>query len=137
MELEKYKYIRTQADAVLYFIQAMDAEMVDTLLDPARTYQDFSKDVFIKKLSDTFGRFKGHGDSYLDRYPGFCNGATCERGCTGFRLVGNVSCNYLDVIIKVKDGVVEDIYDCARFHCHNQNIEKRGRIGIDMFLSPI
>jgi hypothetical protein len=37
--IQTYKDIKTQSDAVLHFLQHLDIEMVDSVLEPNRTYQ--------------------------------------------------------------------------------------------------
>ena len=137
LEVDKYKYIKTQADAVLYFIQSLDVEILDELLSPERTYQDFPKQIFIEKMGAAFAAFKQKGDTYLNRYPGFCNSDLCSRGCKGYRLIGNVSGCYMNLLYKVKDGEVEDMYECAEFKClSNLAVDVKDRIYIDPFELP-
>ncbi len=38
----------TQVDAIIYFIQKLDAEMVSDILDDNLTYQEFPKHIFIQ-----------------------------------------------------------------------------------------
>lgn len=42
-DIQKYKHIRTQSDALLHFLQTMDIEMIDSVLESNRTYQDLDK----------------------------------------------------------------------------------------------
>mgnify|MGYP001023611477 FL=1 len=56
-KIQTYKDIKTQSDAVLYFLQHLDIEMIDSVLEPNRTYQDFEKGVFIKKLDCALDEF--------------------------------------------------------------------------------
>ena len=107
--IQTYKHIKTQSDAVLHFLQHLDIEMIDSVLDPNRTYQDFKKHIFIQKLNYAFNEFVQSGDTCLLYYPGFCNSLSCDYKCTGFRFVGNHSGNYFDLIIKIKNGEVVDI----------------------------
>jgi len=126
-----YKHIKTQADAVIYFIQTLDIEMIDMLLSADRTYQDFAKPVFIKKLGLALEEFKKAGDTYLNRYQGHCNSRTCNFNCGGFAFVGNHSGNYLDLIVVIEDGEVTDMYECIVFKTY-RNPDKPGqRIKID------
>jgi hypothetical protein len=137
LEVDKYKCITTQADAVLYFIQSLDVDMLDELLSPERTYQDFPKQKFIEKVGVAFEEFKQMGDTHLNRYPGFCNSNLCSRGCKGYRLIGNVSGRYMNLLYKVKDGEVEDMYECSDFKClSNLAVDKKDRIYIDPFELP-
>jgi hypothetical protein len=123
--------LQTQVDAVLYFLQRLDTNMVSTVLEDYRTYQNFAKPLFIKKLDDALDEFIEVGDTYLNRYEGFCNSKSCNYKCKGYSFVGNNSGNYFDLIIDVKDGVVHDIYECFSFQCENPGIEKNQFIVID------
>lgn len=123
--------LKTQVDAVLYFLQRLDIDMVSRVLEDKRTYQNFAKPLFIKKLEDALDEFIEAGDTYLNRYNGSCNSKSCNYKCKGYSFVGNNSANYFDLIIDVKDGVVLDIYECFSFKCENQEIRKNEYIGID------
>jgi hypothetical protein len=48
--IQTYKHIKTQSDAVLHFLQRLDIEMIDSVLEPNRTYQDFENHIFVQKL---------------------------------------------------------------------------------------
>ena len=123
--------LKTQADAVLYFLQHLDVTMVSNILNDKQTYQNFEKPLFIKKLGDALDEFIEAGDTYLNRYDGVCNSKTCNFNCKGFSFVGNKSEDYLDLIIDIQDGVVLDIYECFSFKCENQEIKKNEYIGLD------
>ena len=64
MQLTKTK-ISNQAQAIQYFIEKMDIEMVDAFLDNNKTYQDFEKYLFISKLQQAFAMFADLGDTHL------------------------------------------------------------------------
>ena len=123
--------LKTQVDAVLYFLQRLDIDMVSSVLEDNRTYQNFAKPFFIKNLNDALDEFIEAGDTYLNRYNGSCNSKSCNYKCKGYTFVGNNSGNYFDLIIDVKDGVVNDIYECFNFKCEIKVIDKSVRIGID------
>ena len=123
--------LKTQAEAVLYFLQHLDVTMVSNILNDKQAYQNFEKSLFIKKLSDALDEFIEAGDTYLNRYDGVCNSKTCNFNCKGFSFVGNKSEDYLDLIIDIQDGVVLDIYECFSFKCENQEIKKNEYIGLD------
>jgi len=42
--------MKTQSDAVLHFLQQLDIGMIESALEPNRTYQNFDKYTFIQKL---------------------------------------------------------------------------------------
>jgi ribosomal 50S subunit-associated protein YjgA (DUF615 family) len=94
--------LKTQVDAVLYFLQRLDIDMVSSVLEDNRTYQNFAKPLFIKKLEDAKDEFIEVGDTYLNRYNGSCNSKSCNYKCKGYSFVGNNSANHFDLIIDVK-----------------------------------
>jgi hypothetical protein len=122
---------KTQAGALLYFLQRLDIAMISTVLDDKKTYQNFEKPLFIKKLGAALDEFIEAGNTYLNRYEGVCNSKTCNFNCKGYSFVGNQSQDYLDLIIDIQDGVVLDIYECFSFKCENQKIQKNEYIGLD------
>lgn len=123
--------LKTQVDAVLYFLQRLDIDMVSRVLEDKRTYQNFAKPLFIKKLEDALNEFIEAGDTYLNRYNGSCNSKSCNYKCKGYSFVGNQSENYFDLIIDSKDGVALDIYECFSLKCDNQDINKNEYIVLD------
>ena len=128
--------LKTQTDAILYFLQRLDIDMVSIILQDNRTYQNFAKPLFIMKLEDALDEFIEAGDTYLNRYDGVCNSKTCNFNCKGFSFVGNNSANYFDLIIDVKDGVVLDIYECFSFKCEDEGIHKNEYITVDKSNDP-
>lgn len=125
--------IETQADAIIYFLQKLDVEMVGEILEDNRTYQDFEKYIFINKLDCALDEFIQAGDTFLDRYEGFCNDKTCNYKCKGFTFIGNNSGHYIDLIIDIKNGIIQDMYECILFKCGDENLSKNIRIKIDKF----
>lgn len=123
--------LETQEDAVLYFLQRLDCAMVSDVLDDGRTYQNFTKPLFIKKLDVALDAFIAAGDTYLNRYKGTCNSQKCNFNCAGYSFVGNTSGNYFDLIIDIRDGIVQDIYECSDFNCDSTSVVKRRRIELD------
>lgn len=128
--------LKTQLDAVLYFLQRLDIGMVSNVLEDNRTYQNFAKPLFIKKLEDALDKFIEAGDTYLNRYKGSCNLKSCNYNCIGYSFVGNNSANYFDLIIDVKDGVVNDIYECFSFKCEDERVLKSEYIVVDKSDDP-
>lgn len=135
-DIQTYKDIKTQSDAVLHFLQHLDIEMIDTVLESNRTYQDFLKNTFVQKLGYALDEFIQSGDTYLNLYPGQCNSEICNFKCKGFTFIGNNSGNYFDLIIDIKDGVIQDIYECSLFLCFDKSVSKNKRIEIDKSSLP-
>jgi hypothetical protein len=134
--IQTYKDIKTQSDAVLHFLQHLDIEMIDSVLEPNRTYQDFEKNIFVQKLGYALDEFIQSNDTYLNRLPGQCNSEICNYKCKGFTFIGNNSGNYFDLIIDIKEGVVQDIYECSEFKCFGQKVSKNKCIEIDKSTLP-
>lgn len=105
--------------------------MLDSILEEDRTYQDMNKSVFILKLGVALDKFKEMGDTYLYCYEGHCNSESCHYKCMGFSFIGNKSGNFMDLIINVKDGIVQDIYECLEFKISAHKADKKIRIYID------
>lgn len=136
--LPKIKLI-TQADAVIYFLQRIDIEMISDILDNNRTYQHFEKAIFIHKLGIAFDEFINEGDTFLNCHEGFCNNELCNYKCSGFTFIGNNSNNYMDLIFEIKEGIVHDIYECKNLKTIDVVNEKKRRIQInklDVLLFP-
>lgn len=123
--------LKTQADAVIYFLKRLDIEMVSDILDDNRTYQDFEKCIFIHKLGNALNEFIAAGDTFLNCYNGFCNEEICNYKCSGFSFIGNHSKKYFDLIIDINGGIVHDIYECSRFCNFETEVQKKDRIKID------
>ena len=133
MENQITDCIKTQADAIIYFFQRLDIDMVSDILVDNRTYQDFEKSLFVHKLGNAFDEFIKAGDTFLQCHTGFCNSKLCNYKCNGFSFTGNFSGNYLDMIIEIKDGIVQDMYECSEFKMQVKGIKKNERIVLHTF----
>lgn len=122
--------LKTQVDVILYFLQRMDIELVSDILDNNRTYQDFKKHIFIQKLRNAFNEFSASGDSFLHCHQGFCKEKLCGYRCSGYSFIGNHSNNYMDLIIKVENGQVLDMYECSSFKNLDHPLNKKRRVVI-------
>lgn len=120
--------LHTQADAIIYFFQRLDIDMISDVLEDNQTYQDFEKPLFVHKLGNAFTEFMKAGDTFLLCHTGFCNSKLCNYKCNGFSFTGNFSGNYLDMIIVIKDGIVQDMYECSEFKMQIKGIDKKNRI---------
>jgi hypothetical protein len=124
--------LKNQAEAVLHFFKKLDVDMVDQLLDSDRTYSDFDKQIFIRKLGLVFDQFIEAGDEYLILFPGKCGSDICDNaGCPGYAFIGNKSGKFLDLIVIEENGRITDIYDCTDFDSTSPQREPAKRIEID------
>lgn len=137
LQVIQHRELKTQADAITYFLQRLDIEMVSDILEDNRTYQDFEKSVFVVKLGVALDEFIAAGDTFLNCYSGSCNEETCNFKCTGFSFIGNHSQKFFDLIIDIKGGVVHDIYECSKFKNLLVTSPKDDRVIIDRFAPPL
>jgi hypothetical protein len=129
--------LKTNADAVFYFLERMDSNMLNLILDKNILYQDYEKKLFVKKLSYAFDEFLSRGNSYLNRFEGKCTSNICTNAnCKGFSFVGNSSKDYMDLIIEIKNNKVTDIYECSKFINSETGILKNEKICIDILEEP-
>ena len=120
---------RNQYEAIVYFMAHLDADWVSLFLDNEKTYQDFPKYLFIRKLIVAFEQFESDGDKVLTLHKGFCNG--CSRGCTGFTFLGKQG-KFMDVLFKMKGEEIDDIYECSSFSNDTDVPNKLERVYIDV-----
>jgi hypothetical protein len=129
--------LETQAEAVLHFFQKLDVDMINELLDSDRTYSDLDKAVFIQKLGVAFDQFLEAGDDQLELYSGKCNSEECDScGCSGFSFLGNRSGNFMDLVVKIEEGRITDIYDCSDFKADTPERKFDKRVKIDRLEFP-
>jgi hypothetical protein len=124
-EKSAYPPLRTQADAVRYFIQTMDIEMLYLILDDEITYQDFPRNEFLLKLERVIADFKNNGDTFLQAIEGRCG--QCSKDKSGFLFVGNNSKMYMNLLFDLSNGQIKDLYECSSFKTNfeRQNFTKR------------
>lgn len=105
----------TTKEAFISYFKSLDIDMIETLLEDNRTYQDFPKYIFIQKLGNAFNRFIRNGDNLLYNYDGTCKSELCSIGCKGIRFTGNNSGLYIDIVFKEENGELIDVYECHDF----------------------
>ena len=120
---------QTQVHLFINHIEQMDIEKIQQLLDSSITYQDMNKSDFVWKLSEVFQKFLEAGDSFLVSQPGMCN--SCYRGNKGLTFKGNLSFNYISIIIEHENGTITDIYECNRFKNEKEKQCLNNKIDLD------
>ncbi len=113
----------TQAEAIIYYIQEMDIDMIDLVLDKDRTYQNMQKAEFMEKLEDVFAVFRFNQNDKVIGYPGFCDNDICNNQCkNGYSFIGNQSKHRMDIILEVSNGNILDLFECTEFKAFNKEI---------------
>lgn len=117
----------TQLDAVVYHFQLMDADMIDDLIDDDAVFSElFTRTAFRLQLQKAFDEFSKSGDTYLEAIDGFCQDMQCNYLKKGFRFVGNLSQNWMDIIFEHEHGRLKEIYQCHHF-CQNKDASQSGK----------
>jgi hypothetical protein len=116
---------------ILKYFCEMNVEMLELVLDDSKTYQDVSKDLFLKKLDSLFERFKDRKDDSLISFPGSCSTGGCNKGCTGFGFVGNQSNGHTAFIFDGDETQVNDIYICNSFYSERKDLLMNDFMGFD------
>lgn len=112
---------------------SMDIDRLQFHLKDEYSYQDTTKEVFLKELGKIFKEHKKAGDTELLIYEGKCAGQGCEN-CNkgGFRFIGNHSRNYLDLIFLIDSDDIKDIFDCSGFESKECHEEIKNKASIDI-----
>ena len=103
---------RTQYGAIVYFIERMNINKINELLDNHQ-YSDKDKPRFIELLNSVFKEFKKDGTKRLFSQSGVCKG--CNFGCKGYSFVSELDGSHIDLVIEESNDRVKDIYDCSNF----------------------
>jgi hypothetical protein len=128
---------RTHLEAMVYFISQMDTEMVASLLDDDKTYEDVSKLEFLQLLDKTFDEFKSAGDTRLKTFRGEC--LHCYPTWPGMSFIGEHSRHYMNLVFELEGEQVTDICECSRFENYMNDEQLGNRIwlkedeGFDIF----
>lgn len=128
--------LKTKADAFYYFLQRMDIEMIDLLLDDKITYQDFEKKKFINLLDDAFDKFTRQGDTFLLTSTEHCNSKTCHYKLKRCLLTGNESENFMNILVETEGDRITDLLECYSFKYSEKPKLCGKRIYIDPFREP-
>ena len=124
--------LQTQEDAILYFIERLDSNMLELILNDDHLSQEFDKRTFLKKLANVFGEFSKRGNTFLNRFEGRCmNCVYSNPNCKGFSFIGNKSNDFMDLILETKGDKVIDIYECSQFCTDSNELLRNHKISMD------
>jgi hypothetical protein len=113
----------------------LDIDNLSLYLNDEYSYQDTTKEIFLKEIESIFEAHKNSGDTELIIYEGKCAGKMCENcGKKGYRFVANHSKNYFDLIFETEGDDIKDIYHCEQFKIfdHIENLGTRAKIEINL-----
>jgi hypothetical protein len=116
--------IKTQLDAIIYFLESLDADMIGTLLGDENVYCGVDKETFVKKLNEVFRAFSCAGNTRLVTFPGASKSIGSRRNsysekeslALGYSFVGDNSSHFLDLLFVEKEGRVHSIEDSRELY---------------------
>lgn len=107
---------KTKKEIIIEAFERMDMNMLEVVLDDNKTYQEATKEIFLKKLASAFQEIKDKNVVSLKAHKGFCNSDECpNKGCNGYAFVDDVSKQYISLIFDETEDDVSDIYNCNTF----------------------
>ena len=129
--------LQTQADAVLYYIERLDNDMLKLILDEDYLVKEFDKKTFINNIANAFDKFLETGNTFLNRYEGKCTSGVCTNSnCIGFSFIGNKTHDFMDLIVKTENDKVIEIFECNQFENENIDLLKNHKVTIDSEAFP-
>jgi replicative DNA helicase len=114
--------------AAKYYIQKMDIEMLELVLDEA-TYQDMPKNIFLNNLEILFAKMRGFGDTFFYSITGDCS--NCFKGKNGFTFVGNNTGNYFNLLFMIENHRLIDLHECSEMKLPALGVELHLFMSID------
>jgi hypothetical protein len=106
----------THKQKVLSAISEMNINTLRELLPDDRTYMDVNKELFLSSMSDVFLQFRKEGDKSVVSSSGKCRTNCCsDEFCGGYKLEGNYSGNFLNLIFLGTEEDITDIFVCNDF----------------------
>lgn len=107
---------KSKKEFIISCFEKIDIDTLELLLDSSRTYQEATKEMFLKKLKIAFDRFKSEYNTELKAFRGKCVSKECPNtGCSGYSFAGNNTDNHLDLIFSETEDDFSDIHDCVHF----------------------
>lgn len=106
----------TYLQTILHSFSILDINRLRAYLKDEYTYGNATKEIFLNQFESIFEAHRNSGDTELMIFPGACVSLTCSnRGKSGYRLVGNHSKNYFNLIFEIDGDDITDIYACSEF----------------------
>jgi len=121
----------TYKESVIECFVKLDIERLNGILKEEYSYQDTTKEIFLKEIEQIFNANKNSGDTELLIFKGQCQGEeciNCSKG--GYRFIGNVSKNYFDLLFIEENNDITDIFDCSSFKPDKECGELNGKAWI-------
>ncbi len=125
----------TYLQTILRCFASMEIDGLRLYLKEEYTYENTTKEIFLNQFESIFESHRASGDTELLLFPGACASHTCSNcGQRGYRLVGNNSKNYIDLIFELKGDDIIDIYSCMEFQSDTKipDLESKADIYINL-----
>lgn len=125
LELEK---------VLLQAVVRLDIEMFKEFYIHTEDYKNSDRLFLIRDMTIAINKFKESGDSYLEPNSGVCYG--CNKGCSGYILVGNNSKHYISLIFKNHENKIIGVNECVNLKTLNNIKDLNKRIYLHYYNDP-
>ena len=128
-ELGDVTLFNRKKETIVKAITKMDLVSLELILDENLTYQDATKEIFLKKLNEIFDEFKKSKDT-LQSHSGKCDSIECSNhNKNGILFCGiNSGKNFNLIIEEDQNENVKDLYYCNAFKCNFEDkANKKGK----------
>ena len=131
--------IKTHTDAIVYFFESFDIEMIDTLLVDGEQYCGLDKAAFLEKIDENFKIFISAGNTRLvgfreisnEQQKKFSTFSDYYNNSIGYSFVGNNSSHFLDLMFIEERGVVKSVLDCGNLYLNLPDRDDINRLSIE------
>lgn len=131
--------IKTHTDAIVYFFESFDIEMIDTLLVDGEQYCGLDKAAFLEKIDEIFKIFISAGNTRLvgfrevsnEHKKKFSTFSDYYNNSVGYSFVGNNSSHFLDLMFIEEKGVVKSVLDCGNLYLNLPDRDDINRLSIE------
>lgn len=112
----------------------LDIEMFKEFYIHTEDYKQSKRLFLLKDMVIAFNKFKKQGDTSLESNLGICN--SCNKGCHGHQLVGNLSKNYMNLLFENGIDKIIGLTECADLKTENKIKGLNKRIYLHKYNEP-
>ena len=119
---------------LLQATKRLDIEMFKEFYVHIEDYKNAKRLFLLKDMAIAFNKFKEQGDTSLKPNLGICN--RCNKGCHGYKLVGNNSKNYMNLLFENDVDKIIGVAECADLKTANKIDGLNKRIYLHEYNEP-
>lgn len=134
--------IKTHTDAIVYFFESFDIEMIDTLLVDGEQYCGLDKAAFLEKINEIFKVFIIAGNTRLIGFreiidsdqTKFSSFSDYYNNSVGYSFVGNNSSHFLDLMFIEEKGIIKSVLDCGNLYLNLPDRDDINRLSVEAII---